>query len=114
MGRETAQWVRHYVSKLNVESVWLRSSCTGTMVKRAKPRVWTLKSSKSRPIAALFIGLFGPLCAQQGVELDLISNLNFPTELVMFRSKGGNFLCEEQNSCQSPEFGTTTSHERGP
>jgi hypothetical protein len=67
MGREIAQWVRHYVSKLNVESVWLRSSCTGTAVKRAKPRVWTLKSSKSRNIADLFIGLFGPLCTQQGV-----------------------------------------------
>jgi hypothetical protein len=111
MGQETAQWVWHYVGKLNVESVWLRSSRTG---EECKPRVWSLKLSKSKAMVALFIGFFSPLCAQQGVELDLISNLNFPTTLVMIRSKGGNFLCDEQNLCQSPESGTTMSCERGP
>jgi hypothetical protein len=90
--------VRHAVSNLDVGSVWLRSSHTGVAVKRVKPSVWSLKSSKSKAMTTLFIGLFSPLCAQLGAELVVISNRSLYLLLVMIRGNlkeehmMGNFL----------------------
>jgi hypothetical protein len=39
----------------------------------------------------LFIGLLLPKRVQQGFRTDSVSNLDFPTELVMIRSKGEIF-----------------------
>jgi hypothetical protein len=90
--------VRHAVSNLDVGSVWLRCSHTGVAVKRVKPSVWSLKSSKSKAMTALFIGLFSPLCAQLGAELVVISNRSLYLLLVMIwgnlkeEHMMGNFL----------------------
>jgi hypothetical protein len=62
----------------------------------------------------LFIGVCLSNRAQLGFDLDSISNLDFPTELVMIQSKGEIFSTKNQAHVQSPKSSSTMSRERGP